>query len=356
MGGGFSNGSWLSCSLLALIAHSSPQNLLTCHLIYHFILAILERWTNHKMDRGESLLIPMTMPQWIEALYGLYSYNVIADSLEELTEEGLISREKFKTNRPGKDQYRYLLNYREISARLQTLTFPGLPAQQSIINQGSSLTNQDFTVRNEGLASSQTFKSQGCIEGQNNNIESSTEEDSRLSTSTHPSWSVWRKSINRKADAPPNERDLKYCDELEAICRQAQVELTVSIIHEVKDWFRNKYPNKSGWYLGNLASELQNYLDQLPPGTPIEPELPELTEEEAEQQVLWTDHPDGAYALIGTIEQMTQAGILKRMLRSEARAHDYDIPGAYRFTPEEEAEYDTVQSLLAHQQLTSQSA
>src|SRR6266571_3942921 len=34
MGSGFSNGSWLYCSLLAPIAHSSPQNLLTCHLIY----------------------------------------------------------------------------------------------------------------------------------------------------------------------------------------------------------------------------------------------------------------------------------------------------------------------------------
>jgi len=28
------NGEWLCCSLLALIAHLSPQNLLTCHLIY----------------------------------------------------------------------------------------------------------------------------------------------------------------------------------------------------------------------------------------------------------------------------------------------------------------------------------
>ncbi len=35
MGSGFSNGEWLCCSLFALIAHSSPENLLTCHLIYH---------------------------------------------------------------------------------------------------------------------------------------------------------------------------------------------------------------------------------------------------------------------------------------------------------------------------------
>jgi hypothetical protein len=34
MGSGFSNGSWLSCSLFAPIAHLSPENLLTCHLIY----------------------------------------------------------------------------------------------------------------------------------------------------------------------------------------------------------------------------------------------------------------------------------------------------------------------------------
>jgi hypothetical protein len=33
MGSGFSNGKWLCCSLFALSAHSSPENLLTCHLI-----------------------------------------------------------------------------------------------------------------------------------------------------------------------------------------------------------------------------------------------------------------------------------------------------------------------------------
>ena len=34
MWGGFSNGERLCCSLFAPTAHSSPQNLLTCHLIY----------------------------------------------------------------------------------------------------------------------------------------------------------------------------------------------------------------------------------------------------------------------------------------------------------------------------------
>ena len=90
------------------------------------ILSILEGWTNSKMDKRENLFIPMTMPQWIDAFYGLYKYNAIADSLEELAHEGLISREKFKTKRAGKDQYKYLLNFQQINARLQTLTFPGL--------------------------------------------------------------------------------------------------------------------------------------------------------------------------------------------------------------------------------------
>ncbi len=38
MGSGFSNGEWLCCSRFALSAHSSPENLLTCHLIYHILL------------------------------------------------------------------------------------------------------------------------------------------------------------------------------------------------------------------------------------------------------------------------------------------------------------------------------
>jgi hypothetical protein len=34
MGSGFSGGEWLCCSLFALIAHFSPQNLLTLHAYY----------------------------------------------------------------------------------------------------------------------------------------------------------------------------------------------------------------------------------------------------------------------------------------------------------------------------------
>jgi hypothetical protein len=35
MGSGFSRRIHPQCSLFAPIAHSSPENLLTCHLIYH---------------------------------------------------------------------------------------------------------------------------------------------------------------------------------------------------------------------------------------------------------------------------------------------------------------------------------
>src|SRR5260221_451342 len=38
---GFSRCQWLSCSLFAPTAHSSPENLLTCHLIYHLSPRIL---------------------------------------------------------------------------------------------------------------------------------------------------------------------------------------------------------------------------------------------------------------------------------------------------------------------------
>jgi hypothetical protein len=41
MWSGFSNGEWLCCSLFAPIAYLSPQNLLTCHLIYQQALQTL---------------------------------------------------------------------------------------------------------------------------------------------------------------------------------------------------------------------------------------------------------------------------------------------------------------------------
>lgn len=149
-----------------------------------FILAVLESWTNCKIDNRENPVISMTMPQWIAALYGLYGYNAIADSLEELAEEGFISREKFKSNRVGRDQYRYLLNFRLINSRLQTLIFPGL---QTVTNQGSSLTNQGLNVTNQGLSSSQTIKSKGFIESKDTNIKTNREKERGVSSqSTKP--------------------------------------------------------------------------------------------------------------------------------------------------------------------------
>ena len=43
MGSGLSNREWVCCSLFAPIDHSSPENLITRHLIYHYLGAYYQR-------------------------------------------------------------------------------------------------------------------------------------------------------------------------------------------------------------------------------------------------------------------------------------------------------------------------
>jgi hypothetical protein len=56
MWSGFSSGEWLCCSLFTLIAYSSPENLLTCHLIYHLVIDFIEE--NGKLAEGSDKSVP----------------------------------------------------------------------------------------------------------------------------------------------------------------------------------------------------------------------------------------------------------------------------------------------------------
>jgi hypothetical protein len=94
--------------------------------------------------------------------------------------------------------------------------------------------------------------------------------------------------------------------------------------------------------LGNMRDALVERF-AIPQEAP-QPDMPELTAEEAEEKVLWTEHPEGMAALHGTIEQMTRSGILKRVPRRIAIG--YDLPGAEHFTIQEEAEHDAVRAIM----------
>lgn len=83
------------------------------------ILAILENWLNNKRGKGEDLVVYMSYPQWIDAMYGMFGRNVIIDSIDELIGEGLISREPYKMF--GRDSFQYRLNCQELNRRIKLL-------------------------------------------------------------------------------------------------------------------------------------------------------------------------------------------------------------------------------------------
>jgi hypothetical protein len=55
VGSSFSNSQWLSCSLVAPIDHSSPDNLPTLHLIYQLLRDITGKWAEGS-DRSDSIV------------------------------------------------------------------------------------------------------------------------------------------------------------------------------------------------------------------------------------------------------------------------------------------------------------
>lgn len=83
------------------------------------ILAILEHWTDSKRGKGQSLWVIMTYQQFADAMYGLFSRDVIMDSLDELVGEGLIERKTYQHHEKG--MYQYLFKYREVNKRLADL-------------------------------------------------------------------------------------------------------------------------------------------------------------------------------------------------------------------------------------------
>lgn len=84
-----------------------------------FILDILEHWTNDKRGKEDDLWVFMSNQQWIASMYGLYKYNAIIDSLDELLKEGLIFRKPYKMF--GRDTWQYYLNAQEVNKRMRAL-------------------------------------------------------------------------------------------------------------------------------------------------------------------------------------------------------------------------------------------
>jgi hypothetical protein len=173
------------------------------------------------------------------------------------------------------------------------------------------------------------------------------EEESASLSPLHPMWSLWMASIRRPAKKAPIERDLNYCQELEEMCKSAQVELTIELIHKVRDQFKQANTDKKGWFLGNLVTELREYLDQI---QPAQPEMPELTEEERDEKVLWTEKPSAARRLFArgaTMQEHLEDSYCKPhwMPRSAAREYDYDMPGEQHYSPAQQAEYEQLTSL-----------
>lgn len=140
------------------------------------ILAILERWTNDKIDKNKNLFVHMTFPQWEESMYNLYKRNVIADSLDELLEEKLIQRETFKTGLGGRDQYKYLLNIEAIKAKLATVI------NHSSNEEPRKITDQQGKITvdtSRGTVNSNSFQAQATVKNHHG------KECTNLSTNTN---------------------------------------------------------------------------------------------------------------------------------------------------------------------------
>jgi hypothetical protein len=167
------------------------------------------------------------------------------------------------------------------------------------------------------------------------------EESASLSSPALIVWNRWfeAQGYELKRDWTKTERE--RCIAL----AEMNIDLTPKLMNEVREWAQAKQSFlRNDWALKNLINALPDYFKQTTPeASKPQPEMPELTEEEAEELVLWTDDPSGAIALHGTIEQMTRSGVLKRVPRWKAVG--YDQPGAYHFTAQEEAEYEQLTSL-----------
>jgi hypothetical protein len=83
------------------------------------ILSILEQWTNTKRDKNEEPIVYMTYPQWIKATYWYHGRNVIIESLQELEDEGFITRKPYRMY--GKDTFAYTLNVNAVQERIKQL-------------------------------------------------------------------------------------------------------------------------------------------------------------------------------------------------------------------------------------------
>jgi len=85
------------------------------------ILSVLEQWTNTKRDSNQPLdSIYMTYPQWEQALYYLYSKNIIVACLTELLAEKMIARKEHRSPN-GKNTYTYELKIEEVQTALKAL-------------------------------------------------------------------------------------------------------------------------------------------------------------------------------------------------------------------------------------------
>lgn len=160
------------------------------------ILSILDHWTYDNQQKKRSLAIHITIPQWIDLMYGMFKHNVIADSLEELCMEGWIERTPFKPINGGKEQYRYTLTSARVVRAMATLKFQGCQKEEpgkitvdtGIFNdQPGKIT--DATLKNQPS----TLKFQALIEDIDTQIETKQderEESDTLTSSQHEVFSL----------------------------------------------------------------------------------------------------------------------------------------------------------------------
>lgn len=238
------------------------------------ILAVMEKWTNEKIRKKKDPHIHMTYAQWTEEMYGMFGRWVILDSLDELTEEQLIIREKCRIN--GRESYKYLLNVACLNKKLAELQRLQIDATDGNVD-ATDLQVDATDLEIDGTSSSPASKSRHFIESvtKNQSIESkSTYASEQPSLSSEnggmtPEGQLISQNLypGRKSH---KQQEIEHFNELAEIMeanRKKPGDLTLVMVQDVWEWAMQAKPylrKDPSWKLKNIVNELPFYFANQP--------------------------------------------------------------------------------------------
>jgi hypothetical protein len=154
------------------------------------VLSILEDKTTVSTDNGGKDRFILTLPEWVNLMYGVYSKQIIARSLTELAEENLIIRKSVVVR--GSDTYEYALNFEKTNALINQIpqSFFEQYVPQSVLPTPSATYNTQYDI--DAIPSDEWKSAGGQTEKVHRHNARAREQGLPATLTTQE----WRKTIN----------------------------------------------------------------------------------------------------------------------------------------------------------------